>query len=596
MSKIMFNRLRVLLIIILFTFMLLGARLAYLQVYQHEYYTFRAEENRFTKLPISAARGKVFCRDGDELITNRPGFSIFLVDLDEDYDSYTIDFLSEVLEIDEEEIIEKIYDNRYTRYLPIHLADVDYETMSRIAEHRWKLQGVNIEVQPLRDYPYKELGAHIVGFISQAPASESMIEKWEKEGYTYKEGDVVGQQGLEKAWEAHLRGVDGEQLIETNSIGQPIDYLEREDPVPGHNLHLTFDVDLQRAAMESLEKRINQLRSEGNRYAQRGSAVAMDPNTGAILALASYPSYDPNKIREDYQELSEDTRRPLVNYTINGAYPIGSAYKMVTGAAALETGKISGHSVLHCGGSYTAVGDTKDCHSYHGNLNLYRALAVSCNIYFYRAGLAAGIDKLAYYTEEMGLGKRTGLRDIPGESEGVVASREYKEERFGERWYPAETMSAAIGQTFHQFTPLQLAVYSSILANGGQHYRPYLVDRVEDINGETVMKTEPEVFHQADLSPGAISSLQEGMRQVCRSGGTAGGHFHDFPVEVAGKTGSAQVAVGRSNIPAHSIFVSFAPYENPEIALAVVIEYGEYGALSSTPVAKDILEHYFDNN
>ncbi len=593
MSKLMFKRLRILLIIMVCFFVVLGARLAYLQVYQHEYYMFRAEENRLTKMPIPASRGKVFDQQEKELISNRPGFGIFLVELEEDYDRETLKFLSEQLELDTEEIKRKIHENRYTRYRPVHLKNVDYETMAKIAEHQWKLQGVNIEVQPLRHYPFNEVGAHIMGFLSKAPPSDSSKEQWKNDGYDYRQGDLIGQGGLEKAWESTLRGEDGEQLIETNVLGQAINYLDRREPVPGDNLYLTLDIEMQRIAMESLENQIKKLQNDGNRYAQRGTAVVIDTQTGGILALASYPSYDPNTVKEDYKDLQKDPRHPMVNFALSGTYPIGSSYKMVTGAAALETGSISERTVYNCAGTYSAVGDTRSCLGVHGNLNIYRALAVSCNIFFYRAGLQTGIDNLAYYTREMGLGKQTGLQDITGEVSGVVASREYKEERHGERWYQAETMSAAIGQTFHRFTPLQLAVYTSIIANAGKHYRPFLVEKVETHEGEIIKEVEPEIVNHADFSQRTFRIIQEGMRQATAPERFAGREFRDFPIEIAGKTGTAQVARRGSGIPPHGVFVSYAPYDDPEIAVAVLLEHGESGASGSSPVAREIKDYYF---
>ena len=592
-NKVIYLRLRGLLVIVICIFIALVARLAYLQVYQHDYYMFRAEKNRYAKLPIPAPRGKIVDRNGNLVVTNKPGYGVYLVDMDKGYDEQTIGLLAELLEMDEEQIEEEIYKNRYTRYLPIHLkSDISYEAVAKIAENSWKLQGVNIEVQPIRFYPYRGLGAHFLGYLSKASIDEHLAEKWKDEGYDYREGDLVGQDALEKAWEPYLRGQDGEQLVETNSLGQPIEFLDRRDPVPGYDLHLTLDMGLQQAAMDALETRINALRQKGNRYTQRGSVVAIDPRDGAILAMVSYPSYDPNTVREEYGELVDDPRRPLINYAIKGTYPVGSTYKMVTAAAAMETGKINDRTVYHCGGKLSAVGDTKACHSVHGNISFYRALAASCNIYFYRAGLAAGIDSLAYYSRELGLGKYTGLTDISGEVEGVVASREYKLANFGERWYEAETMSAAIGQTYHSFTPLQLAVYTSILANGGTHYRPYMVDRVVDGDGEVILQSRPEIVHKADISAETFKIIQKGMYQVTQPGGTAYYPLRGLPVTVAAKTGSAQVSSDR-NIPAHSIFVCYAPCENPVIALAVVVEYGEYGALSGTPVAQEIFEYYF---
>ncbi len=600
MNKFMLKRIRLLFMAVIVIFVVLSSRLAYLQIIKHDYYWFRSEENRLTKINLPAPRGEIFDCKGRLLVSNRPGFGLSLMDRGEGYDRESIEILSGILEIDPEEIYSAIQGQLYMRYLPLKLQqDITAETIARVSEKRWLLKGVNIDIWPIRDYRCHGTLAHVLGFLSRATISESLQQSWKEGGYDYQPGDLVGQDGLERVYELYLRGEDGEQLIETNYLGQPINYMERKEPTPGSNLVLTIDVDLQKIAEEALQRRIEIIaKEEKNRLVGRASAVVMDPESGAILAMANCPSYDLNNISKEYVQLDQDPLKPLMNSAIKGLYPIGSTFKMITGTAALEEKKIRDRDILYCPGVIRLAGDTVSCYhrTAHGGVNLYDALALSCNIYFYRAGLAAGIDKLAYYAREYGFGSPTGLKDLPGEEEGIVACPEYKAKiTGGEPWYEAETMSAAIGQTFHSITPLQLATYVSIIANGGKHYRPYLVARVEDYQGNTVLDTEPELLRQADISQQTLQIIQEGMRRVTQSSpraGTAWYQFKDLPVAVAAKTGSAQVDSGDS-IPAHSLFVGYAPFEKPEIAVAVIVEHGGIGATGATPVAAEIMEYYF---
>ena len=597
MTKLMFHRVRMIFLMVICIFILLSGRLAYLQIMRHDYYLYRAEQNRFTKITLAAPRGEIFDREGRLLVTNRPGFVVSLMDMGDGYDAETIKFISEILELEEEDIYKAIRGQLYMRYLPLHLkSDLTFETIARIAEHRWRLTGVNIEVRPIRDYREDSVAAHILGYLGQGQVGPRTQELWAAAGYQYKAGDLVGQDGIERTWEPWLRGEDGEQRIETNNLGQPINYFERREPVPGYNLYLTVDLDLQRVAEEALQRRVELIQKEGNSYAGRAAAVVLDPNTGAILAMANYPSYNLNSVRQDYDLLIQDPLLPLNNSSIQGTYPVGSTFKMVTGAAVLNEGIFRERDIINCPGVITLYNSTKSCFNNiaHGPVNFYDALAVSCNVYFYKAGLAAGIDKIAHYAREFGFGSPTGLNDLPGEAPGVVASQEYKAAvTGGEPWYRADTMSAAIGQIYNSFTPLQLANYTAIIANGGTHYRPYLVQKVVNNEGETVIETDPEVLRQADISDRTLAVIREAMRRATQPRGTAWYNFSKLPVTVAAKTGSAQVAAIGSGIPAHSLFVGFAPYEKPEIAVAVIVEHGGIGATGAVPAAAEIMEYYF---
>ncbi|MGI6097298.1 MAG: penicillin-binding protein 2 [Dethiobacteria bacterium] len=598
MDKQTLKRLRFMLLFIITVFVVLSSRLAYMQVIQYEEYLRRAEENIFRKLPITAPRGSIYDRDGVELVTNRPGFSVSLLDLGNGYDAETIAYLSKLLEITEEEIWDKIYEQRYRRYLPVRLKnDVSFDIIAKISERRTDLVGVLIEAQPIRYYVNDHLAAHVLGRMGETDElSSEILKEWAEKGYEYRPGDVIGLAGLEMVWEPYLRGANGEQRVEINFIGQAIGYYEKLDPVPGSDLCLTVDFELQRETERVLADIVAGLQEEGNEYAKKAVAVALDPRSGAIRAMASYPAYNPNTFSRDFTELSQDPARPLINNAIAEYYPVGSTFKMLTGIAALEEGKLRPGERILDRGSLTRFNKTVRNYGSRafGYIDIVRAFQVSSNVFFAELGARLGIDALAEYGRLFGFGSTTGLQDIRGERAGHVASRETKAKFHDDPWYPSETLDAAIGQGFHNITPLQLANYVAMIANEGIHYRPYLVEEVYDYKGGLVFKAEPEILNEVEISPQTWALIKEGMAQVMRPGGTAWYPFRDFPVAVAGKTGSAQVvALGGVNIPPHSLFVGFAPLEEPEIALAVLIEHGGIGADAAVPAAHGILSAYF---
>ncbi|MGI6327770.1 MAG: penicillin-binding protein 2 [Dethiobacteria bacterium] len=596
MSKAMQKRIRVFITLVVSIFIILSSRLAYLQIIQYDYYWNRAENNRLRIMPVTAPRGEIYDRKGEQLVTNRPGFTVSLVDLGNGYSNETIFYLSRLLEMDEQEINEKILLQNYRRYLPVRLkTDVDIEIVSKIAEKRLELPGVLIEVQPIRNYNYESSASHVLGYMGEGTVQEWIKEYWAGLGYEYQPGELVGQSGLELAWEPFLRGEDGGVQVEVNSTGQAIREFERVEPVPGNNLFLTLDLQLQQVIEQSLLEVIEGLRSGGNFYAGEAAAVVLDPRCGRILAMASAPFYDLNTFRLDFPRLVDNPLRPLVNKTIEEHYPVGSTFKMVSAMGALEGDLISKTERVYCGGTITRYGATKSCYHgrAHGGMNILQAIQKSCNIFFYEMGLRQGIDTLAYYSRQFGFGSVVGLKDIFGEKSGIVASREFKSKLYpDEPWYPAETMDASIGQSFHSITPLQLANYAAMIANGGIHYRPYLVEKIVDSEGSTVMMAEPEVLSYMEAKETSWEIIREGMSLVTRSGGT-GALLADLPVWVAGKTGTAQVVGKDGAIPSHSLFVGYAPLEDPEIAFAVIIKHGESNGSTSIPIVRKIVEHYF---
>lgn len=592
MSKSILRRLRIFLLTTIIIIGVLTARLAQLQIIDGDYYKYRSEENKLRVLSVMAPRGEIFDRNGLKLVSNRTGFTVSLGDVPSSYEEQVVVFLSELLEIDVAVIKEKIKEQRYRRYQPIRLkTDVDLETIARIEERRMELPGVMIEVEPIRNNVYDSTASHILGYTGEGKISQTYLDKWKEEGYEYKIGDVTGQDGIELVWESFLRGQDGGILVEVNSTGRPIRVQERIEPVPGNNLFLTLDYQLQKETERFLWEQLSNLQENGYSRARIASAVVLDPNTGRILAMASHPDYNPNTVRQDYSNLINDSLKPLFNRAIRGTYPGGSTFKLVTTTAALEEGKVRIGEYIRCYGSLTRYGAKKRCYhgTVHGTIDLYNALVRSCNVYFYELGLRVGIDNLSYYAGEYGFGRHTGLTDIPGELPGSVASRETKYNKLGiKTWYPSETMDASIGQGLHDFTPLQLANYAATIANGGFHYKPYLVDKVVSHEGEVVFEAVPR-SNRINVSDSTISFLQRAMQGVAQPGGTAG-FMARLPIKTAGKTGSAEV--GRSTAT-HGVYIGYAPAENPEIAYAVLVEYGGTGSRAAGPIAENIVKSYF---
>lgn len=596
MNKKMMKRARLFIALVLVFFILLVGRLAYLQIINHEEYWHRAERNRLRIMPTTAPRGEIFDREGKKLVTNRPGFTVSLMDLGSGYSEETIKGLAEILEMNEEEIQSKIGSQYFRRYFPIRLkTDVDMDKVARIEERRIELPGVMIEVQPIRNYVLDNFASHLLGYMGEGPIREEARELWKEKGYEPSSGDIVGLRGVEERWEHELRGSDGGVQVEVNHTGQAIREFERVEPEPGNNLYLTIDASLQVEMEEALQRAVDHLiEEEGNSYAGEAAAVALDPNNGQILGMASIPSFNPNTFFDDYEDLIHDDRNPLINKAIAEHYPIGSAYKMTTAMSGLETGDIAVGSTINCAGTITRHGATKSCYrgTVHGTISLVNAIKRSCNIYFYETALRSGIDNLSRYSRKFGFGSPTGLNDLFGERGGVVASREYKKELYNEQWYPAETMDAGIGQSFQSITPLQMANYTAMLANRGLHYKPYLVERVVDNDGSTVQVQEPEVLNVLEAQDSHWDAIQRGMLEVTQPGGTAGS-LVDFPIAMAGKTGTAQVVGRDGSIPPHSVFVVYAPFDEPEIALAVIVKHGGTGGRTAMPVAREILTAYF---
>ena len=560
-------------------------RAAYLQIYQGEYYAGLADGNRIRIVPSMAPRGTFYDRNGELLVTNRPGFSVSLLPLTAPISDDVIDRLSDLLKVPTDEIKTKIAG--HSGFNPIRIkTDVTPDIVSIIEEQKSQYPGVVIEVTPIRDYILKQEGAHTFGYVSEINDAE--LEKMKDEGY--KSGDIIGKFGLEKVYDKELRGENGGQQVEVDVSGKPVQILGRKEPVPGDDLELTIDIKLQQAAEKAVDDQLTQI------GAHAAAAVVMNPQTGEILAMVSRPAFDPNLFAhgissKDWNQLNNNPYHPMDNKTITGEYPPGSTFKIVTGTAALTEGVVTPDEQIFDSGHHWIIPKGNADGEALGWLNFRSALAHSDNVYFYEMGNRLGIDRLEKYARMFGLGAKTGI-DLPYEATGLVANRRYKEKNFDDgEWYLSETFDAAIGQGFNLVTPLQAAMVMGEIAADGKRYKPHVVNRIIAPDGSVVKDFQPELLSQLDVPEEDIKLVQDGLHDVTKYG-TAASSFRGFTVDIAGKTGTAENSQGRD----HGWFVAYGPFDNPNIVVAVIVENGGYGSQSAVPIGRKILEAAFGLN
>ena len=509
--------------------------------------------------------------------------------------------------------------NGYSSYRPGTLAkNISEASMLKIEEQSNSLSGVNIVTQPVRKYLTGKVGAHIVGYVG--PISSDEYEAKRELGYS--QNDIIGKTGIEATFEEFLRGDNGIKRVEMDSNGVISDEIETTESTMGDSIVLTIDMDLQAKAEEVLEKYVKRIQNGENveRFsdARAGAIVVLDVKTSEVLALASYPTYNPDAFtdgisNDEYAKYFQNEDRPMYNRAIQGAYSPGSTFKPLTAIAAIESGAIAVKERIVDRGKYDK-GHRPVCwiwSSYggtHGPVDLATALKVSCNYYFYEVGYRMGIDNLSKYAKLFGLGRKTGI-EIIGEESGTLASKEYLKlltQRDGKdrSWMIGDTLSAAIGQSYNSFTPVQMAYYVATLANGGVKNELTILKDVitaegECVSGEEVdgiidskIKKEKQEYGNLGIKKDTLNAVFDGMRSVTgETGGTAYSTFASFPIEVAGKTGTATASSGSAN----AWFVGFAPYDNPEIAVVCVIEHGGHGG-STAPAVKEVMEEYFGYN
>jgi penicillin-binding protein 2 len=580
-------------IVVTLFFFLLLMRLWYLQIIKVDDYRAMSENNRLRFLPVAASRGALMDRNGTVMVNNRPSFSLAIIPQEVKDVEGMLERLSLLLKLDRAEMAERWEKAKgRARYYPIVIAtNISREQVEILEENRLWLPGVEVSMKPIREYAFKNSAAHLVGYIAEV--SDKELE--DKAYADYNPGDYVGKNGIEKAWEQELHGDDGGRQLEVDSRGRVLRVLAESSPTVGNSLVLTIDSRLQREAEVAFG-------------VQAGAAVVMDVNNGEVLAFVSSPTFDPSlfagRIPVDiWKGYLEDKRHPLENKALSGQYPPGSTFKMLTALAGLEAGVINESTTVTCNGAYELGGNKFRCWSKsgHGGVNLRKSLKESCDVYYYQLGEKLGVDRIAAMAERFLLGHELGI-GLQGEKKGLIPTVAWKVKRFGKRWYPGETLPVAIGQGYVLMTPIQLASMMATVANEGTIYRPHLVKRVVDPDGKMVREFGSEVLGKTGVSQASFKKVKQGLFAVVNDPGGTGANARLWDVKVAGKTGTSQVVkLGEDRKKAvmyqhkdHGLFVAFAPFDKPEIAVAVVVEHGGGGGAVAAPIAGRILRSYFD--
>ena len=583
-------------LLVLISFTALFMRLFFLQVIKGEEYRRLSDNNSIRLQRIEPFRGIIYDRNKHMLVDNRPSFDVSITLKDARPVERTLARLSSYLNVSDQELMEKVAGQTGIKaYKPLLLRqDIGRDSMAGIEVHKYDLPGIDVNVKSRRHYLFGQSAAHVLGYLGEISPDEISSGKYPG----VRSGDLVGKAGVEKFYDEFLRGRGGGRQVEVNATGQIMRVLKTVSSRPGNNVVLTIDQAVQRKAEELLEGVI-------------GAAVAIDPNTGEVLTIASNPSFDQNQIvsgltHEQWQAFVTDPLKPLTNRAVQGEYPPASTYKILTAVAGLEEGLIDEHTEFCCPGHYRFKGRDYRCWKKggHGCLSLVQAIAQSCDVYFYQVGLAIGVDRLAWYAKSFGLGTPTGVQ-LANESRGLIPTAAWKLKRTGEPWQEGETLSLAIGQGFNLVTPLQMAGIVAAVATGGVRYKPQLLKRIETAQGEVALQTKPEVIGKVPISPRTLELIRLGLWEVVHSDtGTAkGARF--FDLYISGKTGTAQVISRKDDEPeaedesevadhlkAHAWFVAYAPSDEPRIAVAVVVENGEHGSSAATPIAREIIKSY----
>ena len=574
---------------------LLFLQAAYLQIIRGDYYAKKSERNYTRITAVKSPRGIIYDRNQNQIVFNVPVFDLVIIPYDffkeSDKISKKISDLSEAIGINKNDFDEKIGEINPLSDQPfLILGNIDKEDALIIEEKIKNIDGAELEKSSVRNYVDGNYFSNLIGYNGRINKDE--LEKHPD----YLLNDIIGKNGLELVYEKQLRGKYGKQEIEVDSFGRKIKIIEQEDCEPGNNLVLNIDAGLQKKIYDELSEIVEKLETKNGAV-----AVAINPKNGAVLALVSFPSYNNNLFARginsgDYDRLLSDEMKPLFNKAISGEYPPGSVIKPLIGAAALQENIISPSKII-VGGEAIYVGSYRYLDwKAHGPVNLVKAIAQSCNVYFYTVGgghggiEGLGIERIKKYANLFGFGELLGI-DIPEESGGLVPDREWKKNVKSERWYIGDTYHVSIGQGDILATPLQIAVYTAAIANDGKLFQPQVVDRIIDLNGDAVENIKPRIIRENFIDLENIKWIQKGMRENVVSG--SGRALANLSVEIAGKTGTAQYA---RNEKTHAWYTAYAPYDDPEIALTVLIEGGGEGHAAAVPVAKEVLEWYFGDN
>jgi len=577
-------------------------RLFQLQVIEAADLLHRSERNFVRTVRLEAPRGEIVDREGRALAVSRPAFGAAVISNELHDRERTLAAVAGLIDREVSELDRRIGKRRgRERFQPVVLdADLSPVEMARVEAHRFALPGVVIDERPRREYLEGDLAAHLLGQIGQIGAKQLR----DAEFAGYRAGEVVGQGGLEARLEHHLRGRAGGRNVVVDVQGREVDRIEEVEPVPGGRVVLTLDLDLQRATEAAF------LNSDPEQPDHMGAIVVVDTRNGDVLALASHPTYDPNDFAggidsATWKSLTTNAWRPLRNRAVSGQYAPGSTYKAIVAAAGMQAGILAPGRTEVCNGTYKLGRRIYRCwkRSGHGEVDLARAMEQSCDVYFYILGIELGIDRIATVARSFGFGRMSGIA-IAGEREGIVPDKAWKRRARGREWIKGETVSAAIGQGYNLVTPLQLALAYAAIANGGDLYAPRIIDRLETWDGRLVEQSAQHAPRRVEVAPEHLARLRAALTGVVQAEGGTGMRAHVPGMQVAGKTGTTQVVSMRvvekykdeGDVPVkyrdHAWFGAFAPAEEPEIAVAVLIEHGRSGGGVAAPIAAKVLAAY----
>ena len=576
------NQTRLFITMLFVIFVVLFGRLWQLQVLEYSTYSTLSKENTTRTIPTLAPRGIIYDRHGKVLVANRAIFSAYLfpssID-DEDEMKKVLSSVSRIVGVPQDKILKKIEENRARPFEPILIKDdLSIKTVTALEERQISLPGIVINVRPVRYYPYKNLAAQVLGYVGEITKEE--LHHLREQGYNLK--DNIGKEGIENTYDRYLRGVDGGQQLEIDVSGRPVRTVGALDPVPGSDVELTIDLELQKLVEKNLE-------------GKRGAVIVMDPRNGEILAMASHPSYDPNIFaapldNREWQRMDREGH-PFLNRALS-TYPPGSTFKVVNLSATLQEKTEKLDEMIECKGYYILGNRKAMCwiseypQKMHGKLNILEGLVQSCDIVFYELGLKNGPSLLSKYSKGYGLGERTGI-DLPGELSGVVPTEDWKKRVYKDVWVKGDSINYGIGQGFLIVTPIQMAnVYGTIAT--GKRYIPHVALDIRSREGKEIFKFKPTEIGSIPLSPENADLLRDTMRQVVKRGTGIAAEVNGMPA--AGKTGTAE-----NPGKAHAWFMCFAPYTSPEIVIISFVEHGEHGDRVTAYIAREILKWYKDN-
>ncbi|HIN33640.1 MAG TPA: penicillin-binding protein 2 [Nitrospirales bacterium] len=583
------RRLIVLRLSVVVVLAILLIRVWYIQIVKGEEYAVLSEQNRVRMVYLKPPRGLIYDRHHNLLANNIPSFNLYVVLSDVDDRQRLREDLSELIGVSVDDV-RVAMEKHHTPRLPLKLKEgLTLKEAAAIESSLAQLPGVVIQAETERSYPQGTVAAHIIGYVGEVSAKGLKEEQFQN----LVPGSAVGKYGVELEYDRIVRGRVGQKTIEVDARGHEQRAIQIQEPIPGDDLYLTIDLPLQRLAEDLLGD-------------SAGAVVALDPRNGDVLVLASHPTFDPNTLARgltvsQWNQIRHDPKKPMTNRATQGQYPPGSVFKLVVAAAGLESGSISRSTPVDCRGQFT-IGDRvfKDWKKGgHGLVTLHEGLVHSCDIYFYTLGQQLGIDQIAHYAVQLGLGHRTGI-DLPAENSGIVPSREWKERALGKPWYPGETISVAIGQGFVTVTPLQMASLIGTIANNGVQYQPRVVRQLKKRQDGTLVDIAPSRSETVQLQQETLTALHEALRDVVVSG--TGRRAQSRGITISGKTGTAQV-VSLDNVESeddvphalrdHAWFVAYAPSDDPKIAVSVIVEHMGHGGAIAAPIARAIIDEYF---